>query len=465
MDMFLKIDNKSPDKAALTDSSGNTLTYGDIIDFCGMFKKAVDHRTLIFVRCTNCVGAALGYLASIENRIVPLMVGRSMDTGLFENLVGIYRPEYIWQPSDDLEGTEKVVFEAYGYSLVQTGYDSCPMYEDLSMLLTTSGSTGSPKLVRHSYDNLEAQGKHISEFFEITGDDKALVDLPIYYTMGLSVLCSFLYAGAKCCLTSYNVLDPEYWSFWKENRITVFTNIPYTYEMLDRMRFFKMNLPDLRIITQGGGKLKDELYIRCAEYAADTGRKFIPTYGQTEGTARMAYVPAEYSSAKTGSIGKAIPGGKLYLVDEDGNNIPDPGIVGEMVYEGPNVTLGYAQCREDLLLGDERNGVLFTGDLARMDEDGFFYIMGRKKRFLKLTGLRIGLDECESIIRNEYGIECACTGDDSRLMIYITGDLDADEVRDFIAKKLSLNISMINVTGTDKIPRNEAGKILYSELK
>ncbi len=460
--MFLELDKKTASKRAIIDNTGSEVSYGNIVEFCHDFYGAVDHRTLIFIKCRNSVGAALGYLGSINNGIVPLLVSSGMDPELYDNLVKTYSPEYIWEPADESDGNEEHLYDAYGYTLVSTGNECHRMNDDLALLLPTSGSTGSPKLVRHSYGNLNAQAEHISQFFGIKADDRALVDLPIYFTMGLSVLTSFLYAGATCCLTTYTVLDPEYWTFWKENKVTVFTNIPYTYEMLARLRFFRMDLPDLRIITQGGGKLKDELFIRCAEYAADTGRQFIPTYGQTEGTARMAYLPPEYALDKIGSIGKAIPGGKLYLIDETEAVIDEPDTIGEMIYEGPNVTLGYAECTEDLMLGDERDGILPTGDLARKDKDGFFYIVGRKKRFLKLTGLRIGMDECERIVQNRYGISCACTGSDAGMVIYVEGECDTGEIRQYISEKIHVNASLIEVRQIDVIPRNEAGKIMYS---
>ena len=135
-----------------------------------------------------------------------------------------------------------------------------------------------------------------------------------------------------------------------------------------------------------------------------------------------------------------------------------------MVYEGPNVTLGYAQSREDLLLGDERHGVLYTGDMAKKDEDGCFYIVGRKKRFLKLWGYRVGLDECENLIKSAFEVECACTGDDKCMQIFVTSGEYVDEIKKYISNKTNINSSAFQVHYIESIPRNEAGKILYSKL-
>ncbi len=462
--MFLKMDAKNADVVALIDSEGEQATYGEIVAFSKDFYSAINERVLLFVLSNNCVGAAMGYLGAMSNRVVSLMLGASMDGELLAELIRVYQPQYIWKPMAMVEN-ENVVFERYDYALVATGMKGYPLYENLSLLLTTSGSTGSPKLVRHSYENLEAQAKNISTFFELNGTERPMVDLPINYTMGLSVLNSHLYAGATLLMTSMNPLNPKYWEFLKVNQATSLTNVPYYYEILKKLRFFRMNLPSLRVISQGGGRLSDELYRECAEYAHNTGRKFIPTYGQTEGSARMAYLPPEFAREKCGSIGKAIPNGKLYVVDENGNEITTPGVIGEMVYEGPNVTLGYAQCGEDLILGDERDGILYTGDMVKRDEDGFFYIVGRKKRFLKLWGYRVGLDECENMIKSQFEVECACVGDDTCMRIYVTTEQFHEEIKHYIAEKTNINSASFRVEYIEKLPRNEAGKILYSRLE
>lgn len=463
--MYLELDKKDKENTALIDSDGDEITYGGILEFAGKFKESVGQRALMFVLSRNCVGAAVGYLGAMANRVVPLMLGAGMDQGLLETLTDIYRPSYIWKPVEMVEENENILLREYRYALVATGMPSYPMYEELSLLLTTSGSTGSPKLVRHSYGNLEAQARNISAFFELDSAERPMVDLPIHYTYGLSVLNSHLYSGATVLLTGMNVLNPEYWDFLKRERASSFTNVPYSYEILKKLRVFRMDLPHLKTFSQGGGKLNEGLHREFAEYAQNTGRKFIVTYGQTEGSARMAWLPPEYALEKCGSIGKAIPNGKLYIVDEDGKVIDTPDTVGEMVYEGPNVTLGYAETREDLVLGDERHGVLYTGDMVKMDSDGFFYIVGRKKRFLKLWGYRVGLDECENIIKRAFDVECACVGDDRCMEIYVTSEQDMGAIRRYIADKTGINSSAFRMHYIEALPRNEAGKILYSVLE
>lgn len=209
--------------------------------------------------------------------------------------------------------------------------------------------------------------------------------------------------------------------------------------------------------------MSDELFRACADYAARTGRQFIATYGQTEGTARMAYLPAELAQTKTGSIGIAEPGGKLSIVDDSGAETFEGEATGEMVYRGENVTLGYATCPEDLMKGDENRGVLHTGDIARRDADGCYYIIGRMKRFLKIFGLRIGLDEVEHIVKSAFDTDCLCSGTDDMLTVRITNPAIKDSVLDLIVEKTKLFHKNIEVLYVDRIERNEAGKAILNK--
>ena len=166
-----------------------------------------------------------------------------------------------------------------------------------------------------------------------------------------------------------------------------------------------------------------------------------------------------------GSIGIAVPNGELSLIDMDGNPITTPYTEGEMCYRGKNVTMGYAYSREDLLFGDERHGFIRTGDLAYFDEDGCYYIVGRMGRFLKLFGMRVGLDECEDIIKSKFpGLECACVGTDEKMLVYLTDENYKNQVKEELVSRLKLVASSFEVRVINEIPKNEAGKILYASL-
>ena len=455
--MFLDLDRKERQRIAAIDDSGCSVTYGDICNFSQEFAKHLPQRSLVFLLAENKIGSLLGYTSALSNRIVPLVISANTEESLYDHLYDLYQPEYLWMPESKAEGKD-VIFSAWDYCLVKTGNQPTPMYEELSLLLPTSGSTGSPKLVRHSYRNIEANADNVRRLFKLDGTEKAMAILPMHYTMGLSVIASHLLAGATLLLSGRSLLDKGFWTTLKE--ATSFTGVPYSYEILTKMRFTRMDLPNLKLITQGGGKLTEAMWNTLAQYAQDKGKQFIATYGQSECTARMAYLPAEMALDKVCSIGIAEPGGQLSIVDDNGNETFEGEEQGEMVYRGENVTLGYATCREDLLKGDENHGIMHTGDLARRDADGCYYIIGRLKRFLKIFGLRIGLDEVERMIKAEYKTDCYCKGNDEKLIVLVTDSKLVDVLPAFIEEKTHLFHQKIEIQVVKEILRNEAGKVI-----
>ena len=455
--MLLGLNKKPQDKVAAIDDSGRSITYGEICDFAQVFAKHLPQRSLIFILSENCIGSLLGYTAALSNRIVPLIISAATEDGLYTHLYELYQPEYLWMPQDKAEGKD-VVFSAWEFCLVKTGNQPTSMYEELSLLLPTSGSTGSPKLVRHSYRNIEANADNVRRLFKLDGTEKAMAILPMHYTMGLSVISSHLLSGSTLLLSGRSLLDKAFWATLKY--ATSFTGVPYSYEILTKMRFHRMDLPNLKVITQGGGKLTEPMWNTLAQYAADKGKQFIATYGQSECTARMAYLPPELALQKVCSIGIAEPGGQLSIVDDNGKETFEGEAQGEMVYRGENVTLGYATCREDLLKGDENLGIMHTGDLARRDSDGCYYIIGRLKRFLKIFGLRIGLDEVENLIKQEFKTDCYCKGNDEKLVVLVTDKTIIEELPSFIEEKTHLFHQNIEIQLVNAILRNEAGKVI-----
>lgn len=419
----------------------------------------------MFILTKNNVGGIAWVMAAILSGNVPLILSANTDTSLLANLTSTYLPQYIVSPAEmSEEKEENGIEDGFGYTLRSTGNPKATLHPELSHLLPTSGSTGSPKLVRHKYGNIEAAALNISTFFELTDRDRPLMVLPLHYTMGLSMVFSHLKAGATVLITDLSMTDPRFWRFLKEERATSFTGVPFSYEVLDRMRFTRMKLPDLTLLTQGGGRMPHDLNLKFAEYCRDSGRRWIATYGQSEGTARMAWLPPEYAVSKLGSIGVAVPNGRLSLRDAEGNEIAESPATGEMCYEGGNVTMGYARCREDLALGDERDGFLPTGDIAYRDGDGFYFIRGRMGRFLKIFGNRIGLDECEQIVKGAVSCECACTGNDDRLIVYLTDSGESGKARTALVEAVHLPANVVETRIMDSLPKNEAGKILYAKL-
>jgi len=463
--MVLDIDRKPSGALAAIDDVGGQLTYGEIVSLKDSLSQVIPERELVFCLCENRVGALAGFIALYDHKDVCLLLSAHIDKGLLDTLCDTYQPSYFWMPESVLSDFEfENTFSFKGFALCKTGNKAPAMHKDLSMLMTTSGTTGSPKLVRHKYGNIESNARNVAEVFGWTPGERGIIDLPMQYTMGLNVITSHLFAGAAVLLVEANLMSPKYWKFIKEQKGTNFTGVPFSYEILNRLRFQRMELPHLTTLAEGGGKLSDTLFTSFANYAEENGKRFFATFGTTETSARLAYLPPECATTHTGSIGRAIPEGKLILVDDEGHEIEEAGVEGELRYQGPNVTMGYGTCIDDLAKGDEFCGIYETGDIAKKDEDGFFYIVGRKKRFLKLFGLRVSLDQSERIISEHFGIECACTGDDTKMKIYITDENLKDEVRQFISDKTGLKLTSFEVKVIDSIPHFESGKINYRQL-
>ena len=455
------------DNIALIDEFRGQLTYGQLNANANVLAEPIGHRCLVFCLCRSEIGSVIGYTAFINNGIVPVMLNSHLEEGLLQNLLNTYSPEYLWLPKEQATVFSEmdVEHEAYNYVLLKTGYEKkYPLYEELGLLMTSSGSTGSPKFIRQSYENLLANTQSIVEYLKLDSSERPITTLPMNYVYGLSIFNSHFMVGATILLTEKGLMQKEFWNFFKDAEATSFGGVPYTYEMLDKLRFFRMKLPSLRTMTQAGGKITPELHEKIAAYAAEQGKNFVVMYGAAEATARMGYLPPEKAVAKKGSMGIAIPGGKFKLVDVDGNEITEPRTTGELVYEGKNVTLGYAECGDDMIKGDERHGVLETGDMAQFDEDGYYYIVGRKKRFLKIYGNRVNLDEVDRLIKAEFLIEVASTGVDDHMYIFVTDEKFADSVREFVVNKTKLNQAAFKVIVIDEIPKNDSGKTLYKEL-
>ena len=456
------------DNVALVDEFGNSISYGVLKSESYVLAEALGRRCLVFCLCRNEIGSVLGYVSFINNAIVPVLLNSHLDAYLLQNLMDTYQPAFLWVPKDQETQFPEMrrEHESHDYVLLKTGYEkNYPLYGELAQLLTTSGSTGSPKFVRQSYTNILDNAQSIASYLELDETERPITTLPMNYTYGLSIINSHLLVGATILVTDKGLMQKEFWSFFKEAEATSFGGVPYTYEMLDRLRFYRMKLPSLRTMTQAGGKILPELHEKFAKYAEENGKKFVVMYGQCEATARMGYLPPEKAVEKKGSMGIVIPGGRFRLKDMNGNEITDPFVTGELVYEGKNVTLGYAECGEDPFRGDERNGILETGDMAQFDEDGYYYIVGRKKRFLKIYGNRVNLDEVDRMIRGEFEIEAASAGVDDHMYIFVTDQNRAESVREFVIAKTGLNPAAFKVIVIDDIPKNDSGKTLYQELK
>lgn len=395
------------------------------------------------------------YLAALNADSALMLLDASLHPDLLNEFLVTYQPDWIFtlQPNPELAGYEPSASDLPGL-FVAGQMQELDLHPDLGLLLNTSGSTGSPKLVRLTLANLQANASSIAEYLKLTPAERPITSLPMPYSYGLSVLNSHLLAGASIVFSEDSVLRREFWDAIDRHACTSFAGVPYTYQLLLQAGLLAKRGDSLTSLTQAGGKLDESSIRKMLALSETRGWRFFVMYGQTEATARIAYVPAERLSQKVGSVGIAIPNGKL-STDEQ---------TGELLYSGPNVMMGYAESRADLAKADELHGTLRTGDLARVDADGFVYITGRLKRFLKLFGKRFNLEDVESILLRHTIGPIACFGTDDLLQVAAEGINSADSIREMVCKLFDLPRTAVNVIAVTTLPRTTNGKINYQAL-
>jgi acyl-CoA synthetase (AMP-forming)/AMP-acid ligase II len=450
------------DSLAIIDANnGQCFSYQALNNLVECFKQKIStfkNKALGIILCRNNIDSVIAYLAGLRAKQAVFLLDANLNSELLKKLFELYQPDWILLPntieiSNLYYSYQKNFLDSHLYfSNLQTG---SAIHPDLALLLSTSGTTGSPKVVRLSYKNLAANAESIAQYLALVQADRPITSLPMQYSYGLSVINSHLQVGATLVLTAEDIASRGFWDHAMKYKVTSLAGVPYSYQIFKQLRIENLDIPTLTTLTQAGGRLPRQLVEHFSNIAIAKNWQFYIMYGQTEATARISYASLSTLKQKPDSIGKAIPQGTL-SIDPD---------TSELIYEGPNVMLGYAENRDDLASGDELYGRLQTGDLARKDKDGHFYITGRSKRIIKLFGLRINLDEVEDILESQYKTSVASSGVDEKLYIFVENNTQLNLIKYWLSEHLNLHPSAICMTYIEKIPRGERGKPDYAKLQ
>lgn len=399
------------------------------------------------------VDAVLGYLGAVAARRPVALLDPALPADVLQDLVHRYRPAVVTGVSDRPAPPGYATAHAEPLGPLWRGPGDTAVHPELGVLLATSGSTGSPRLVRLARRAVLANVAAVTAALAIDADEVTVTTLPLYYTYGLTVLNTHLSAGATVVLDERGLLDREFWATVRRHRVTSLAAVPYQYEMLSRIRFDPAAYPALRTLTQAGGRLRRDLVVDFHRRMRTTGGDLVVMYGQTE-AGRMAILPAGRLPDCADSAGAAIPGGQFTVGDG-----------GEIRYTGPNVMMGYARTAVDLARGDDLCGVLDTGDLGRLDADGLLYLTGRTKRFSKVFGVRISLDDVERMLQHR-GPVAAVSGDD-RIVVWAEGAAPqlCAEIRRELSTRIGLHSSGFEVRDIEQLPLLPSGKIDYRALQ
>lgn len=409
---------------------------------------SLTERSLVLLHGRPSLDWVVAYLALLAGGHVPLLAGAN-----HAQLAARWEPDAIVGVDD-------------GLTIMRSpARGARELHPDLALALSTSGSTGSPKLVRLSHRNLLANAQAIVSILGLTAADRGITSLPLHYCYGLSVLHSHLVAGASVVLTDASVVDPCFRAAMRDRGVTNLAGVPHTYALLERVGPQSIAVPSLRLLTQAGGRMAPDDVVRWSHRAREWGASLVVMYGQTEATARIAYLPPELSEQHPDAVGLPVPGSSLRLQPIDG--AADG--VGELVVRGPHVMMGYAENHDDLARGSELDE-LFTGDLARRDPtDGVITIVGRRSRFVKPLGLRIDLDHVQSELRCALAptasatVEAAVTGDDERIAVAVVG-APAHLAREHTCALSGLPLARVVAVELDALPRTDSGKVDYDAV-
>lgn len=414
-------------------------------------------RELVFNLCRIDLASIIGFLSAVRAGHAVAQLEASVPEELTQALVERYRPAWVLRP-----GTGHMPDMEPG---PEQGRADPPPADDLAVLLSTSGTTGSPKLVRLSRLNIVSHAHHLGQYLGIDERERAIQSLPLTFSYGLSVLYTHLAARASVILPSQPIMRPEFWSEASRWGATSFAGVPYSYSILQRTGFLRDAMPDtMHTLTQSGGRMPPENIVELWELMRARGGRFFAMYGQTESTSRMSYVPPDALPEKAHTVGIAIPGGRVTIQPPGQDETTEPGVEGEVIFRGPNVMLGYAEGREALARGDDLGGTLRTGDLGKLDEDGFLQLTGRMKRIAKIYGLRVNLDEIEAAA-GPHGPVAAIDGGDRVVLWRVSdGQVTADDLRRELAGRFGLKSRVFAVRDVDDLPLNSRGKVDYRAL-
>lgn len=442
------------DALALYDDRTGWINYGDVRSKVARAAQTFNEgkRGLVVCCLPNNIDGVLAYLAAAASGHAICLANPELNN--IDTLIANYQPEWVVTPEAELDGYRDVKWGLDGLQVFQRKTQSeILVHPDLYLLLLTSGSTGSSKSVRLSYDNITSNTQAIIESLDLTSDQRALAHLPLFYSFGLSVLHSQLAVGASCVLIQQGMMSRDFWKTTREQKATLFPGVPYHYEMLAKLGLQRLDAPELKIFLQAGGKIRNELAQDIWSYVKNKQGRFFIMYGQTEASPRICCLPVHQRPDKIGSCGKVLSGGHLVIED------------GEVVYLGKNVMMGYAENRIDLGRGDDMHGRLMTGDLGFLDEEFYLTITGRKQRFAKLFGQRISLDDLETLagkISPAYALESP-----EKIVIVIPStDYDAQkDIHRHVVTETTLNPVWLEVRGIENIPYKANGKVDYQKLK
>ena len=447
---------KYKEKIALVDNSEKSYSYNEVVDHVKEISKNVKKKTLILFVSSNTLESIVGYISFVRNDNLIILLDKSVNKKFVNDIIYKYNPSYIYKPKKNLviKNSNDKIYNGKEYEIIRTSYGLKNNYHKKNfILLTTSGSTGNPKLVRLSEENIIDNTKKIKDYLKINIKNTTITTMPMAYSYGLSIINTFIYSGGKIILNDKSIFEKIFWNKINSFNVNSISGVPEFFKFLKKLKFEKFNLKNIKYLTHAGGYLEKDIIKYFVKIAKKNKYKFFSMYGQTEASPRMSYLECTKEIKKIGSIGKPLKGSKFFIINEKKKVINKNYLNGEIVYKGKNVCLGYAKNLNDLNKGNLNKGELFTGDIGYKDKDGYYYLTGRKNRISKIFGLRFNIDDIENKLKKNNFLTKIIPSNNS-LKIFIINNYDVNKIKSLIFDLYKINKNFILINKVKKFTNN-----------
>jgi acyl-CoA synthetase (AMP-forming)/AMP-acid ligase II len=450
------------DAVAVVDhASGSVLTYRELDERVQLAAERLGNgaRCLVLLFANNDVGGIVSYLAALNAGHAVFLSPVGIQHPGAVALIEAYRPELVlWHrgsAASSLDCDYELAEPAREYwTLRRRGRAQESLHPSLALVLSTSASTGSPKAARLSAASLASSAAQVAQALAVTPGDRALLSLPLSYVYGLSVLNSSLHAGGTVVLVKGSCADRGFYTKVAGVGVTTMPCVAQTFDYMRRLQIGAEHLPTLRRLTHSGSALDPQLFAWVYDRFGRRGADIYLMYGQTEACGRISVLPPQALPERHRSVGRALSAGTISIGEQ-----------GEIIYRGPGVMLGYAKGRDDLALGDTLGGLLHTGDLGYLDEDGYLFITGRSSRHCKVFGRRVSLDDIEAFVRGEQQAVAVAVEKEGLVVIFFEGATPpAAQILMQLARRFGLPPQSFRLHAIPELPRTARGKFAYSVL-
>ena len=414
--------------------------------------------------CENSIDCYSIYINLVRLDAKIFLISKNTSNKSLKLLIKKYHPKIIFKPKNYKFRNSFFKKEIFNdYLILKTKYSKkYKIDKRVSILISTSGTSGNSKFVALSKQNILSNTKSIVGYLNLKSSDQTITTLDLNYSYGFSILNTHIYSGASIVVTNKSLLEKEFWSLYKNNRITNISGVPTIYYILKRLKFLEKYLKNIKFLTAAGGKLDLDIFLYFTKKINKKKKNFYYMYGQTEASPRMSFIKNKNIISNPQSIGKAISKGRFFLRDNKNKKINEPYTEGSLYYSGPNTMLGYVNSKKNLN-NFKKNNFLKTGDTAYYNTKKFYFLTGRLSRYIKIDYVRFNLDEIEKILSTKFK-NTICSGEDNKLKVFINLKYKKRNLLNILSKTLKIRQNYIKIFFINKIPLLENGKYNYNYL-